>query len=442
MEISDEYENSFGIEEIELEDENVQLITDTNSIQFPQSRNTEPNPFSLLSDDSIAVLTKYLSTEDLLSFEQSCRRFWYICQRDELWTSYVYHHTETRVYTKQDAIRKMVNKRQEDTKREKEMSERKKRKEKQNMEDKLDILRDILNCFLFDFVSYVLFLVGYILMQLIIDGIVSLDYWVPFLFCFPLILVYTIIPIINYFIARHNNDSTPPTRSWTSPLQTIRYHYMLNPRGVGLLTEPFVLVCYILLFGVSLGMDILVLFSVLILWSLILICFGLFTFTEGIHLRLSGGLVYVPLGICLFVGFLLTLYKLEDYIDISWHLAFAPFYIILVGGFVYPFIMFLFFLISALCHKKYDFESKWTKVCCIEIFYLEPAMLKSLFLMLISCLVFMLILLTLITLAIGLDGEDDVTFYQIFLPLDLLSVALPAGVVIMKLLEKKSWFLN
>ena len=246
MEISDDYETRFGVEEIELEDENAQLITERNNNNSHNRRRTQNNPFTLLSDDSIAVLTRYLSADDLISFEQTCRRFWYICERDEVWTSYVYHHTNTRVYTKQDAIRKMMKKRQEDTDREKEMNKRKKQKEKEHLENKLDTFRDILNCLLLDFIAYILFLVGYIICLLIADGYISLGYWVPMLFCFPMILLYTIVPIINYFIGRHTNDSTPPIRPWTSPLQTFRYHYMLNPRGVGLLTEPFILITYIL----------------------------------------------------------------------------------------------------------------------------------------------------------------------------------------------------
>ena len=130
MEISDDYGIEFGVEEVELETEQTHLIPQEQHQQINEHQH-RINPFDYLSDDSIITLTKYLPTEDLISFQQSSRRFWYICERDEVWITYVYNHTGARLHSKQDAIRKMMVKQKEDNKREVETTKRKKQNEKQ-----------------------------------------------------------------------------------------------------------------------------------------------------------------------------------------------------------------------------------------------------------------------------------------------------------------------
>ncbi|EDR29763.1 hypothetical protein EDI_315400 [Entamoeba dispar SAW760] len=405
---SDDFEISLGLPDIEME-------------SIPLTSN---NPFELLSDDTIFSITQFLTPRDLLSFSETNRRLWYICKRDEVWTSLVLKTTGRVTYTRKDAINSLIQKHQEDTELAEQQLEFKQQEQHNKIERILFKIRDGVNCCGIEITTILLFYFSVILLQLKIEGTLNVGYWFPLLFCLPFVLYFTFIPTFNFCVGKYADEDDPPVRCFSSPIQTARYLFIFNPRGIGILNEPCILINYIVLFVVSLGVPYYIIPVVLFLWLLLWVISGCFVCDRYPRPQTWRGILSIPSGIILIIAIIIIVMKIEDSIDISYQLVFIPLYIFLFIAFLFPLFTFIFFCSLCLCNKSLDENGCWNNVCCFNVRVSDLAALKSLFFMLVASILCPFTMTFIGLLATNLDGTDDVSFYISFIPLDILGVFL------------------
>ncbi|ELP94421.1 hypothetical protein EIN_046840 [Entamoeba invadens IP1] len=394
--------------------------------QFADHENPTVNVLESISDDSIFTITQYLTPEDLINFSQTNRRVWYICKRDEVWTSLVLSSTGRVTYTKRDAIRSLIDKKQEDNDQENTRIEFRKMERQNKLEHMLFTMRDCCNFISNDLIAILFGIFGLVLLQVELDGYVNVGYWLVVLLFLPLLIVLTIVPMTNFCTGKLTDDDEPPVRWYSSPIETIRYLYIFGRRGAGILTEPCLVINYVILFAISLGLSYLVIIPPLLIWTLIWIFFGCFTFSRRpiVSVQIWRGLLAIPVGIVVFIGIILVVVKIEDVIDVSFHIIFIPFYFLLGVIFIFPMVSFFVFCGLCLCGKSYDTDSCCNKICWLDVTNSDLAALQSLFVMLVISIVCPFTMTFIALLATNFDGSDDVSYFVTFIPIDILVIFL------------------
>lgn len=392
------------------------------------------NVFDILSDDAIIELAMRLDPIDLVAFNSTNRRIAEICRREYVWTQLVKRRTGVDVDTKSEAIRTILQRNMQEQSQSTEGHVQ--RRVMRCLVSSALYTRDGLNTLALDVFSILFALCGFILLQLRLDGIIGIGYWLIMLFFLPIVLAHSLVPCYNVIIRRRTGRTRPNVSWYSSPLQTLRYIYYNSPRGIDTLNYLFLVCQYWLLFGIALGSTTLPWAIVTVAWLVLWQVSGFIVCTDGrVQPKALRAIFSVPFSFIAIAGVILLELKMEDVIDVSYHTVFAPFYLFFVALFVYPIISFMFFCISCTigsCDCEYGC---WQDLCCFDVQSVESGTLKSLILLLVTC-IFSPFMITFLALCATLfNGTDDIYFIEIFIPLDMLVVAILILIMVSKKME-------
>ncbi|KAL7719197.1 F-box domain-containing protein [Entamoeba marina] len=378
-------------------------------IEFDEFTPLQPTtPFDLLTDDTIYAIITHLSPRDIHSFSQTCRRVWHVAGRDDVWTTLALEQTGVETTTRTEAIEALLQK-QHILEEEATLEYNRTQEARHNaIETYVFVIRDLMNFIGVDITTISIGFIGIILSQLILDGYIDIGWWIPLICFFPMVFLTSFIPLFNCISTKYSGDPDPPVRWFSSPLQTTRYFQYSSARGVGLLTEPCIVITYFMLFIISIGGAGIIIVPGIVVWLAAWIFFGIFTLDRRLHIVFWRGCHFAPAAILLLISLLLITLKCEDVLNMSWHLTFTPIYLLLLMAFIIPSVYFLFFCCLCACGKNLNQDSFCGNFCCVDISASDLAALKNLFIMLMVSIICPFTLTFLALLATNLNGTDDI----------------------------------